>query len=203
MGIGRNEGLNDGFVRFNGANAVGGVALDAVFACNGGILGVGGVNALNCNRTGLQLSTAWSAVAAIEHYWTPAFRTSLYGSYARWDPGAGNATMCASPLGVVRSSGGVGNPNGAFGANAGGAVPLAGCDYGFNTWGIGARAIWNPVRNLDVGVEVLYQKLNGNMDPGLLVYTFGGSGTRAAGAYTPSNQDAVVGMFRLQRNFYP
>src|SRR5262249_2176841 len=77
MGFGRNEGLDDGFLRANGNRVAVGAALDGVF----------GNNLLN-PMSGIQLSTAWAVAAAIEHYWTPALRTSVYGSYAWWSPGA-------------------------------------------------------------------------------------------------------------------
>jgi hypothetical protein len=211
VGWGRNNGYSDSQLRFSGATAMAGDAIDGVFACNGvgtglatGTLGAkGGPTAATCNQSGIQLSTSWVATAAMEHYWTPALRTSFWGSYAWWGPGAGNTTMCASPLGFVRSAGGAGNPNGAAGANANGAVPLAGCDYSFASWGVGSRTVWNPVKNLDVVLEVEYQKVDPKMDAGLVSYSFGGAGTRPAGLYTPASQDTVTGLIRVQRNFFP
>ncbi len=182
------------WTRFSGANVAAGWAMDAVFACNGGTVGVGGVTAQNCNQTGLQLSTSWDVTAALEHYWTPALRTSVWGSYSVWSAGDGNDTMCASPVSVVRT---------VAGAAPNGAVPLLGCNFGFNVWTVGSRTIWNPVRNLDIGLEVAYLQLNTDMDSGLIRYNFGGSGTRPAGLYAPSNEANWVGMLRVQRNFYP
>jgi hypothetical protein len=146
--------------------------------------------------SGLQLSSAWDVTAALEHYWTPALRTSVWGSYTAFTPGSGgNLVMCSSPQSPVRT---------VAGAAPTGAAPLAGCDFGFNVWTVGTRTIWNPVRNLDVGVEVMYMQLNTNQDPNLIRYAFGGSGTRPGPLlYTPSNEGTWVGMFRLQRNFYP
>jgi hypothetical protein len=36
---------------------------------------------------------------------------------------------------------------------------VLGCNPDFNVWAIGSRTIWNPVPNLDIGVEVVYTKL--------------------------------------------
>src|SRR5260370_36921273 len=50
------------------------------------------------NFTGIQLPTVWEVSASVEHYWTPALGTSLYGSVTSWDPGpTGNASLCPSP----------------------------------------------------------------------------------------------------------
>jgi len=205
MGMGRNEGLDDGYFRVNGNHAAVGAALDAVFACVGGVLGGNLLpGSAGCIQSGIQLSTSWSVVAAIEHYWTPALRTSLYGSYAFYTPGGGgNAILCSSPLSPVRTAFAGATPGlGGFAAPTG-AIGLQGCNFDFASWGFGSRTIWNPVRNLDVGFEVLYQQINQNMDPGRVLWNFGGQGTRPSGLYLPSNEGAWVGMFRFQRNFYP
>jgi hypothetical protein len=191
-GLCNNCGLNSSFLRFDGNRVTGGAALDAVF----------GNNLLN-PMSGMQLSTAWSVSAAVEHYWTPALRTSVFGSYAWYSPGGtGNMIMCNSALSPVRSIATFASGGGtttAVGTN----LAANGCSFDFASWGVGTRTIWNPVRNLDVGVEVLYQQVNNNMDPSRVLLNFGGSGTRPSGLYVPADLGAWVGMFRLQRNFYP
>jgi hypothetical protein len=203
VGFGNDNSFDSAYQRYNGNSLAMGTALDGVFACNGfgtglasGTLGAaGGPTATTCTMSGILLSTSWSVTAAVEHYWTPALRTSLYGSYAYWTPGsAGNAVMCASPLGPARTVAG-GSPNGS--------VPLAGCDYSFASWGAGTRTIWNPVKNLDIGLEVLYQQIDTRMDPGLVRINAGGAGTRPTGLYQPANEGVLTGLVRLQRNFYP
>lgn len=117
------------FNRFNGTSVAAGWVLDGVFARNPAF-----------PTSGIQLSTSWDITAAIEHYWTPALRTSLFGSYTAWDPdSAGNAIMCKSPDGVVRTTAGLGPT---------GTTALVGCDFGFAVWAVGTRTIWNPVKNL-------------------------------------------------------
>ena len=185
VGFGRNIDNNDGFARFDGAFLAQGVALDAVFA-NNAIMPM----------SGLQLSTSWSVTAAVEHYWTPALRSSLFGSYASWSPGStGNTLMCSSPLAPIRTV--------ATNAAPTGAAVLPGCNFDFATWGVGSRTVWNPVKNLDIGLEVLYQQIDQKMDPNLIRWNFGGAGTRVAGLYTPANEGAWTGLIRVQRNFYP
>ena len=72
--------------KFEGASFGTGFWEDAIY--NGGITPAGPCGALvralaaasgGCGN--LQLTTAWSVSAAFEHLWTPALKTSIYGSY--------------------------------------------------------------------------------------------------------------------------
>jgi hypothetical protein len=203
------DGVNGQYMRFDGHNVAAGWGLDGVFAnavANGAPSpAAGGV----ANFTGIQLPTVWDIAAAVEHYWTPALRTSLFGSVTSWDPGStGNAIMCNSPNTVVRGIAGqtgvVGvptTPN--YGSNpiSGGAI--AGCNFAFEVWGVGSRTVWNPVKNLDIGVEVMWATIHQNMDPSKVAFNFGGGGNRAAGFYAPADESILSGMFRVQRNFWP
>jgi hypothetical protein len=155
-----------------------------------------GPAATGLNASGIILSTASSVSAGVEHYWTPALRTWLFGSSTFFNPGAaGNEIMCSSPVSPVRTPAGAA-PNFLTG-------PVNGCDFSFNLWAVGSRTIWNPVKNLDVGVEVMYTQLHTNFDPGKVLLNFGGAGGRPAGLYTPSDEGIWSGMVRVQRNFWP
>jgi porin-like protein len=203
------DGVNGSYVRFDGHNVGAGWAMDGVFAnavANGAPSpAAGGVS----NFSGIILPTVWDVAAAIEHYWTPALRTSLWGSITSWDPGSsGNALMCSSPNSPVRA-GPAGNTtaNGVF-IGAGGNTQFtngawSGCNYAFRVWGVGTRTVWNPVKNLDIGVEVMWSQLDQNMDPSKVAFNFGGAGNRPAGLYAPSDEGVFSGMFRVQRNFWP
>jgi hypothetical protein len=184
------NGQYSSFVRFNGGTVAAAWALDAVFA------NVVGPGAAGLNGSGLELTTVWTIAAAIQHYWTPALRTSLFGAYTATDFNTNaNNIMCASPNGPVRTAAGA-TPNYATG-------PVNGCNFDFNVWAIGTRTIWNPVPNLDIGVEVVYTKLEQKMDANLVRLNFAGAGGRAAGLYTPGDQDVWSGILRWQRNFWP
>jgi hypothetical protein len=202
------DGVNGNYVRFDGHNVAGAWGLDGVFAnavangANGPILGGA------TNFTGIVLPTVWDIAAAVEHYWTPALRTSLFGSVTSWDPGAqGNAIMCNSPNAPTRAianqlgTGAVPTP--ANYGTLGSTTALAGCNYAFQLYAVGSRTVWNPVKNLDIGVEVMWSQIHQNMDPSKVVFNFGGGGNRAAGFYSPSDEGVVSGMFRVQRNFWP
>jgi hypothetical protein len=66
-----------------------GVLSDCVYA---GTIAVG-------NTTGCLLTSAWGINAGYEHYWTPAWHTSLYGAYAQVSYGKGTGSANANLLG--------------------------------------------------------------------------------------------------------
>ena len=110
----------------------------------------------------VQLTTAWSVGASYEHNWNTKWKTSAYGGYTKVDYNdAATALFAASTAGA--------NPD-------------------FSTWQIGSRTAWAPVNNLEVGVDVMYTKLQS-----------ANSGVVA----TSQNQSAWVSQLRVQRNFYP
>jgi hypothetical protein len=57
-------------------------------------------------------------------------------------------------------------------------------------WQVGVNTIWSPVRNLDLGVEVVYTNLNSRA-----------SGIGYTGTQVIGTQGAWSGVFRVQRNF--
>ena len=55
----------------------------------------------SANGSSIDLSSAWEVSAYYEHYWTPAWRTSVYGSYTSINYGsAGNAALLAAANGA-------------------------------------------------------------------------------------------------------
>jgi hypothetical protein len=173
-----------GFQRFNGGNVAAAWAFDSIFG-----------NLATTGPTGHQLTTSWTIGAGIEHYWTPALRSSAFGSYNETTyNGTAKLLFCSSPQSPIRTLGGVAPT---------GAVAFAGCNPDFQVWNVGTRTIWNPVPNLDVGLEVMYTKIETKHDPGLVALNFAGAGGRAVGLYAPSSEDVFSGIFRIQRNFWP
>jgi Porin subfamily len=125
--------------------------------------------------TGLDLTTAWSITGGYEHHWNPQWKTSLYGAYGEVRYSAASSARIANNYyGSTSPTGsGAGSANWSF-------------------WQIGSRTVWTPVANLDLSVEVMYNKLN---------TAFAGATTNSGGTF--KNQDWVSGIFRVQRNFYP
>ncbi len=60
-------------------------------------------------------------------------------------------------------------------------------------WNVGVNTIWSPVRNLDLGLEVVYHNIHCRTQAGANC-TFQGGNAR-------SNEGAWVGTFRVTRNF--
>jgi hypothetical protein len=183
------------FIRFEGNTVGQGQCLDALFANTIGPAAttVGGTVGA---PSGLQLTTVWTIGAAIEHYWTPSVRSDLYGIYTSVEyNNTAAAIYCSSPVNSVRTAAGA-TPNFATG-------PVIGCDPDFKVYGIGLRTIWNPVKQLDIGVEVQYSKLEQSMNAATVLWNFGGAGGRPSGLYVPADQDIWSGGIRIQRNFWP
>lgn len=127
--------------------------------------------------SGLELSNAWSLAAAFQHYWTPSLRTSIYTQYANWEANSGAVdTFVCTARGFA-----------------------AGC-ADWSAWQIGSRTLWNPVANLDIGVDVMYTKLNTAFAGGVA-----GVAPNGGTAYPQAIADADVwsAIFRVQRNFWP
>jgi hypothetical protein len=172
---------------------------------NGGNIGLAYVdNAFFANstiggRTDLQLPTLWNVWAAIQHYWVPEIRTSLYGGYGRFtaDSSAVDANFCA-PLHAGRS---LFAPAGANGSLVGSsAVSASGC-ADWASWAIGSRTIWNPTRNLDIGVDVLYSQLTKSAFQGATLFFTPGQSPQER--LTAGSSNIVAGILRVQYNFYP
>jgi hypothetical protein len=166
--------IGSGMSIYNASSSVGfGWVSDGVFA--------GG--------TEIELTRAWSINAGYQHIWNPKWRTSVFGGYVNIDYGS-NATalICAS-----RAVGGMPLTLGA-------AQPVGfNCSPDFSFFEVGTRTQWNPVPQLDIGLEILYSKLN---------TAFKGPATVAANGSRPvvtsiEDQDVWSAMFRWQRNFYP
>jgi Porin subfamily len=173
--------------RFNGANVAAAWALDSIF---------GTLPSTN-GATGQQLTNYFSIAAAIEHYWTPALRTDIFGNYSVVDFNDVATTLfCSSPQSPIRRIGAPTTP-------LTGATVAAGCNPDFNVWNVGARTIWNPAPQFDIGVEVMYSRIETKNDPNQVVLNFAGAGGRAAGVYAPSSESVWSSLLRLQRNFWP
>ena len=162
-------------------------ALDSVF---------GALPSTN-GATGQQLTNYFSIAAAIEHYWTPALRSDFFGSYTAADfNDVATTLLCSSPQSPIRR---IGAPN----TPLTGTTVAAGCNPDFNVWNVGVRTIWNPAPQFDIGVEVMYSRIETKHDPNQVVLNFAGAGGRPAGVYFPSSESVVSGIVRLQRNFWP
>ena len=122
-------------------------------------------------------SSAENIYAGIRHYWVADLRTSLYGGYVNYraQSSAVDILVCA--------------PN----------KFAAGC-ADWAAWQIGSRTLWNPVRNLDVGVDVQYTALSKTAFAGTA--TFAPTGA-APTTFAVGTAGVISALLRIQANFYP
>ncbi|MCL8382920.1 MULTISPECIES: porin [Xanthobacter] len=71
--------------------------------------------------------------------------------------------------------------------------------FDFNVWQVGLNTIWSPVKNLDIGAEVLYSKVNGSVPLGNYA-AVGNTGT-IINSIAGGSTDLWSGGVRVQRNF--
>ena len=130
----------------------------------------------------IDLSQMWNVTGAFEHYWTPTLRQSIHGQYAKYEANSTQLdAVCAA------------NPA-ANGGNLG-----AGC-ADWSAWQVGSRILWNPVSNLDIGLEVMYTKI----ETALAGATY--TAITTAGLPTSlqtKDEDVWSAVLRFQRNFWP
>ena len=130
-------------------------------------------------------TTGWSVAAFFTHYWTPTLRSVLLASYINITP-----------------------PNAAQNTD----WSLGGLSKA-NEFRIGGQLVWSPVKDLDIGAEVQYMKLNASLTGQLgnaPVCTAGNPGNAASaiacnslittGALNPS-PSAWQARLRVQRQF--
>jgi hypothetical protein len=125
---------------------------------------------------------AWSVAGGFTHNWTPEFRTSLFGSYARFDvPGSAGFVVPVTPISI--------------------AAGTAGTTVGFidfNELRLGGNAIWSPISGLNLGVEAIYVKLDPRGRVFIPVTNVAGT---VIGGKPSGSEDIWEGRLRVQRDF--
>ena len=100
----------------------------------------------------LKLTNSWSVMTDYLHYWTPTIRQAFFGSYykesfgrtIRNQAGFAEGAACLTCVGsVATASGAFFNPFSPFYTDGA-------------QWQLGTNVTWSPVKNLDIGVEVIY-----------------------------------------------
>ncbi|MFZ0025263.1 MAG: hypothetical protein WAK72_03560 [Pseudolabrys sp.] len=118
----------------SGFNTAYGVVADGVYG-GANFNGTGG--ALQ-NATGINLTTAWGLNASYEHFWTPQWRTSLYGGWT-------SVSYNSQANNILCSLQGSGTGVGAF------ALAQPGCDNNWTSWWVGSRTQWNVTKDFYMG----------------------------------------------------
>ncbi|TNC12032.1 porin [Methylobacterium terricola] len=157
----------------------------------------------------LDLSTSWTVTAAYLHYWTPEWRSAVFGSYGEMSYGK----TSRANLGLVNQASGF--------ATSPLPSPFA-PGFAFtnqlrdtNQIVAGASLIWSPVRDLDIGLEGNYARLalqsgrviDQNKAPGFgganVVNVVNGQPVVAGGGVLPTTNatDTFQIRMRVQRDF--
>ena len=160
-----------------GNNEVYGVISDCVY---------GGTATTN---VGCQLTSAWSVNASYEHYWTPAVHESFVGVYEAVNYNStANGGLCF----------GAGN-----GALVGGvATATPGCNNDWSIYGVSSRLQWDVTKSFYLGVEVLYDHMNGAKTSDGLVHGYGLGGINAP-ALVSTGMDTWAATVRMHKDFLP
>jgi hypothetical protein len=123
-------------------------------------------------NAGIQTLKSWNLAAVFTHYWTPQWRHSFLATGGRIE--GTNLTQAA-----------------AF--NAGG--------FGDATvWNVGTQLAWLPVRNFEIGVDLLYNRVSQDVAR-TVVGTSGAFGTVGRTATTRESQGNFTGRLRVERTF--
>jgi hypothetical protein len=171
----------------HGASEGYGLNTDCVFG--GSVVG-GATTGTNC-----LLTTAWSAVVAWEHFWSPQWHQSFSGSYMAENYSSGaNAMLCSLET---------------LGTGAGTAAAAAtGCNNNWSYWTAGTRLQWDVTKSFYIGVEALYMNLNtaqpgttGAVIPSAL--GLGAPSSCTTGNCAASNQTDWAVTLRIHKDFLP
>jgi hypothetical protein len=152
------------------------------------------------NGTKIELTRAWNINAGYEHVWDAKWRTTWYGGYVKVDYNNTATNMINARVTGCGGAGTIGPMTAALAGNS--------CNPDFSFYQTGQRILWNPVRNLDIGLDVVYTKLYSSYKGAA---NLAANGSRPAcananvsnGGCAVEDQDVWSAMFRWQRNFYP
>ena len=151
----------------------------------------------------MELSTSWTVVGSYLHYWTPEWRSALIGSYGEMSFGKTSRAL----LGGLNFNG-LGNP-----VNSPGVSLFSASLRDTSQLVAGASIIWSPVKDLDIGVEGLYNRvdiksgrvIDQNKAPGGVAAGVNAAGLPVAanGAVLPTTNyaDTFQVRMRVQRDF--
>jgi hypothetical protein len=144
---------------------------------------------------GQQLTRAYGGSIAFEHGWNAEWRTSIFGGVQIVDYNeTANAILC-SRFGAGSTSGQLVNLAGANVSNT------SACNWDYRLAGVGSRTYWTPVKDLTIGLEVVWTNHHVSHDSGTVYLQPVVSGFKPNAAYEIKDQNVVSGMFSVRRFF--
>jgi hypothetical protein len=88
---------------------------------------------LVAETTGLETVKSWNIAALVEHYWTPQYRSVVWGTYGQLDaPTGAKARAWTGTTGFGDAT----------------------------VWNVGTNFAWLPTSRFEIGVEVIYSRVN-------------------------------------------
>ena len=154
----------------------------------------------------VHLTEVWNIVAAYEHWWTPAFKTSVYGVYEKvnYDSEA-NLAICnmqnnVAGQGINVSTGLVANNTT---THVGALTNVTGCNNDWGTWNVGSRTQYNFTPAMYVGFDVIYSKLQTASAGSTAFYTATANTAKPSTTYQITNQDSWAFRARFHRDILP
>jgi Porin subfamily len=157
-----------------------------------GLVNVTNTDALIDPLGNVKTTKGWAVTAAFLHYWTPQVRQAVFASYSQLE--------YAKSVTSAYAGAGLGLP-GVVGVYNSGAI------VDNDELRIGTNLIWSPVRDLDIGVEVLYTRVDpkGRMisakSAAVLPAVAGGTTTLPSFYKAKGADDAWQARLRIQRDF--
>ena len=147
-----------------------------------------GVYTTTAGATGgsIQLTTGWSVFGSYEHFWTPSLRTSIYGTYVELSHNDTAKTAICATQGTTTS-----------------AFQGVTCNPDWSSWAVGTRSQWNVTKDLYVGLDVIYLKLNTASPNAANTATFAASGAKPTDVYSVKDQDTWAATWRIHRDIVP
>ena len=147
----------------------------------------------------IELSTSFTIVGSYLHYWSPEWRSALFGSYGEvsFSKSARAAVSLANPGGTAS-----GLQSFAINPTAFALSPILRDN---NQIVAGASLIWSPVKDLDIGAEGIYIRtaLSQGRTYDITKTTVNAAGVPIAGSpvVTVNHQDTYQIRARVQRDF--
>jgi hypothetical protein len=138
------------------------------------------------NGTSIQKSDAWQAAAFYEHYWSPEWRTSVFGSYSHISYGAAGDALLLAAANAGRLSTGFTNATGSF--------DLALAE-------VGTRTAWSPVKDLTLAAEFTYVRLDQHLNGTFTTTGTAIPGSAAGTTFQLKDQNLYQGAVEVRRNF--
>jgi hypothetical protein len=148
----------------------------------------------------VHLTTAWAIDAAYDHFWTPAFKTSVYGHYMKMDyDSEANAAICN----MQNNTFGV-QTNPALGTTHTGALTnVTNCNNDWGMWTVGSRTQYNFTPAFYVGLDVTYSMLMSASKGGTAFYTAIPNTEKPSATYNMANVGDWAFRFRVHREILP